>query len=404
MTIPLRVAIVPPAPAPYREPLFRALHERPDLELCVIYQSAQQPSWDVASEWFGRAHPYPALHLRSWQRRRPGRTPIVWPRGLERALASADPACVVVSEYGPASLRALAWCRRRGRAFAVLTECTPQIDTMISPAQVGLHRWVARHADAVIAVSSAARERLLAFGVPEERIAVALQSADLAGVRAAASGARPHGEPPVSVLSVGRLVPDKNFAGLIEAVARVRQSPAGFGGPPAGIGGPRAELGGPPADIDLRLEIAGSGFMEAELRRLAERLDAAVRFHGHLPPRDLPPLYASADVYALVSTYEPFGVSVREAAAAGLPIVCSRVAGAAGDVAVDGRNAILIDPASVAEIEAALRRLVGDRELRRRMGDQSRLIDADTDGSDVDAFAGAVLSAARRPWLNSRAR
>jgi hypothetical protein len=38
------------------------------------------------------------------------------------------------------------------------------------------------------------------------------------------------------------------------------------------------------------------------------------------------------------------------------------------------------------------------------MGDQSRLIDADTDGSDVDAFAGAVLSAARRPWLNSRAR
>jgi glycosyltransferase involved in cell wall biosynthesis len=107
----------------------------------------------------------------------------------------------------------------------------------------------------------------------------------------------------------------------------------------------------------------------------------------------LPSLYAAADVYALVSTYEPFGVSVREAAAAGLPIVCSRVAGAAGDVAVDGRNAILIDPASVQEIAAALTRLAGDPELRRRMGGLSRAVDAETDGGDVEAFARAVLRA-----------
>ncbi|HET9718690.1 MAG TPA: glycosyltransferase family 4 protein [Solirubrobacteraceae bacterium] len=340
------------------------LGERDELELCVIYQSDTQPSWDVDDDWFAREHPYPARHLRSWQRGRPGRTPIVWPRGLERALSAFEPDVVVASEYSPASLRALAWCRRRGRAFLVFTECTPQINSMIPPAQLSLHRWVARKADGVIAVSSAARNRVLDFGIPDRRVTVALQSADLESIRAQPAS---HCQTGISVLSVGRLVPDKNFATLIEACA----------------------------GLEVRLEIAGSGFLEGSLRELGQRSGVAVSWHGHLPPAQLPALYARADIYALVSTYEPFGVSLREAAAAGLPIVCSRVAGAAGDVAVAGRNAILVDPNSAAEIRGAVSRLAADAELRRSMGAESRAIDAETDGRDIDAFAGAVLAASR---------
>ena len=69
-----------------------------------------------------------------------------------------------------------------------------------------------------------------------------------------------------------------------------------------------------------------------------------MRLHGYVAPDELPGLYPDADVLALVSTYEPFGVAVREAAAAGLPLICSVRAGAAGDVAVDGENAVLVDP------------------------------------------------------------
>lgn len=371
--VPLRCVVVPPAPAPYREPLFRALHARNDLDICVIYQSAQQPSWDVAPEWFGTDHRYPARHLRSWQRRRPGRSPVVWPRGLEPALRSADPDCVVAMEYGPASLRSWAWCRRHGRAYVVFSDCTPQIDPMLSGPQLRLHRWLARRADAVIAVSSAGRERLRAFGVPADRIAVALQSGDLEPVRAAAATRTSDGTRPLVVLSVGRLVPDKSFQTLIEAFARACPSPE------------RA-----------RLEIAGTGFQEPELRRLAERRGVPVHFHGAVAPGDMPRLYARADAFALVSTYEPFGVAIREAVAAGLPIVCATTAGAAGDVAVDGRNALLVDPAQTDDAAAALSRLLTDQALRRRMGDESRAIDAATDGADVEAFASAVLAAGRR--------
>ena len=122
----LRCAIVPPTPVPYREPLFRALSERPDLDICVIYQSGGQPSWDVPAEWFPSEHPYPATHLSSRQRRRSGRSPMLWPHGLERALRAAHPDCVVVWEYGAASLQALAWCRRHRRAYVIFTECTPK--------------------------------------------------------------------------------------------------------------------------------------------------------------------------------------------------------------------------------------------------------------------------------------
>lgn len=363
----LRCAIVPPTPVPYREPLFGALNERPELEICVIYQSAGQPSWDVPREWFPTEHPYPAVHLRSWQRRRSGRTPMLWPHGLERALRAADPDCVVVSEYGPASLRALSWCRRHRRAYVIFTECTPVIDAMLPSWQLTLHRRLARQADGLIATSSAARDRLLAFGVPEERITVALQAADVERFRVAA---RDHAGDAVKVISVGRLVPDKNFGTLIQAFSRIESV--------------------------AELEIVGSGFLKDELKQLAGRLRVPVRFLGHVAPDELPSLYAAADVYALVSTYEPFGVAIREAAAAGLPIVCSRTAGAAGDVAIEGRNALLVDPHDVDEVAGALARLTSDFELRRQMGAESRAIDAETDGTDVNAFANGVLASARR--------
>jgi glycosyltransferase involved in cell wall biosynthesis len=363
----VRCAIVPPTPVPYREPLFRALHERPGLEVRVIYQSAEEPSWDVPTDWFPRGHPYPAVHLRAWQRRRAGRTPVVISRGLERALRRADPDCVAVWEYGAASLRTLAWCRRHHRAYVIFTECTPQIDSMLPGWQLALHRWLAKRADGVIAASSAARRRLLAFGVPDERITVALQAADVEPFRAAA---RNHDGGPVKVISAGRLVPDKNFATLIEAFARIER--------------------------EAELEIVGTGSLEDELKRLATRRGVPVRFRGHVPASQMPSLCAAADVYALISTYEPFGVAVREAAAAGLPIVCSCVAGAAGDVAVDGRNAILVDPEDVEAIAGALSRLADHPDLRARMGAESRAIDRETDGVEVEAFVDAVTAAARR--------
>lgn len=401
----LRVAVLPPAPAAYREPLFEALAARADIDLRVIYQSRAPVSWEGAPGFFPTEHRYPAVHLRARQRGRPGRSPIVVPAGVEAALRAADPDVVISVEYGAATLRALAWCRLHHRAFVIFSDCTPEIDRLLSPGQLTLHRLLARHADHMIAVSSAGRARLESFGVGPERISLAPQQGDLEPIRAAAAAARARGDgtvapvagdgptgaagdgptgaagdgpsgaagdgpAPLVVASAGRLVPDKNFAALITAAA---------------VADPDGER--------LRLRIAGTGFEEPALRALAAERGVAVEFLGAVPPAAMSDFYARAGAFALVSTFEPFGVVVREAVAAGLPIVCSRRAGAAGDVAVEGRNAILVDPEDVGEIAAALARLAGDRELRAALAAGSLSIDAANAGADVEAFAAAAWAA-----------
>jgi glycosyltransferase involved in cell wall biosynthesis len=292
-------------------------------------------------------------------------------RGLGRALGRADPEVVVTSEFGPATWRALAWCRRRGRRLVVMSELTPWSDPMLSSLQLRVHRRLAPRVDGFVVFGSQGVERLARMGVPRDRVEVSVQSADLEGLPA--GGARRSGGS-VRVLGVGRLVPDKNLAMLVEAFAE-----AGF------------------AEGEAELELWGTGPLDAELSGLAERLGVPLRLRGYAAPGDLPAIYRDADVFALVSTYEPFGVAVREAAAAGLPLICSVRAGAAGDVAVDGGNALLVDPTDRGSIVAALRRLVREPQLRERLAAGSREVtERHPLEADVEAFERAVLKAAGR--------
>ena len=371
--VPVRCAILPPVPVPYREPLFERLAQRGRIAPRVIYLSSSQPGWDQRKDWFTAGGGYDSEVLRSFQRRRAGRTPVMLARGLGAALRRADPEVVVSSEFGPATWRSLAWARARGRPLVVMSELTPWSDPMLSAAQRRVHRLLAPRVAGFVVFSSQGVERLERLGVPRDRIEVSIQSADLGPVRAvAAQRAGRRAEGPVKVLSVGRLVPDKNLDLLIEAFAE-----AGF------------------AEGEAELELCGTGPLDVELAALAARLGVPVRMHGYTAPADLPAVYREADVLALVSTYEPFGVTLREGAAAGLALICSERAGAAGDVAVHDENALLVDPTSRGDVVAALRRLVREPGLRERLAAGSLAVtERHPLEADVEAFERAVLKAA----------
>ncbi|HEY1689405.1 MAG TPA: glycosyltransferase family 4 protein [Solirubrobacteraceae bacterium] len=415
----LRCAIVPPVPVPYREPLFQRLAARPEIALRVVYQASSQASWDQAAGWFPAEHGYDAVHLKARHIARRGRSPITWARGLERALADFDPDVVVVSEFGPATLRALAWCRRRRRALVVLTEVTAAAELTLSQPQRRLHRWLAGRVDGFVAVSGAARDRLLALGADPEAVTVSLQPVDEDALIAARQARHPLDatsvETSVEVLTVARLVPDKDVGGLIQAFAQAGLSPA-----------------------EATLSVVGGGPLEDELRSQAQALGVGAHFFGAVPASELPARYASAGVFALTSRYEPFGVALREAVVAGLPVICSTAVGATGDFAhadanvhtdanahadasadagasthagasvdagasadagasVDaGANALLVAPGDVDALARALARLCRDTELRRALGAASRRIASEnTLAADVDAFASMLSRAAR---------
>jgi glycosyltransferase involved in cell wall biosynthesis len=117
---------------------------------------------------------------------------------------------------------------------------------------------------------------------------------------------------------------------------------------------------------DVRLVLAGDGPLAAAVRAEAARLGVAdhVELRGAVPRADIPALLASADLFALPSVNEAFGIVALEARAAGLPVVAMRQGGAA-ELIEHGRHGLLAEDDD--EFAAQLGTLVVDAALRRRM-------------------------------------
>jgi glycosyltransferase involved in cell wall biosynthesis len=93
--------------------------------------------------------------------------------------------------------------------------------------------------------------------------------------------------------------------------------------------------------------------------------------HGFVEHDALERLYDRAAVVVCPSHREGFGVVCAEAMAHGRPVVASAVGGLL-DLVVDGETGVLVPPGDVGALRRALERLLGDGELRRRMGQAAR--------------------------------
>jgi glycosyltransferase involved in cell wall biosynthesis len=86
---------------------------------------------------------------------------------------------------------------------------------------------------------------------------------------------------------------------------------------------------------------------------------------------DISPVYAAADIAALASRGEAFGLALAEASYFGLPVVSHRLPGISEAVR-DGETGLLVPPGDVEALAAALRRLGEDAEQRRALGAAGR--------------------------------
>ncbi len=132
----------------------------------------------------------------------------------------------------------------------------------------------------------------------------------------------------VSVLFVANELHRKGFGALIEALARINR---------------------PEARIDVVGRVA-PGDYRGQIERL--RLNNRIRWHGS--SNDVLPFYAAADVLALPTLYEPFGMVIIEALASGLPVITSRLAGASSAVEHGGSGRLLKDPTDIGELASYL--------------------------------------------------
>jgi glycosyltransferase involved in cell wall biosynthesis len=157
------------------------------------------------------------------------------------------------------------------------------------------------------------------------------------------------------IVSVLRLVPRKRPLALLRAFASLeRLLPA-------------------ETYARCRLVIVGGGPMEAEMHALARRLGIAdrVELRGCCTPAEVRAALAEANIFALASRKEAFGLAALEAASASLPVVILRGSGTA-ELFTPERDALIAS--SDAELGVAIARLVEDPALCARLGAQGRAL------------------------------
>lgn len=123
-----------------------------------------------------------------------------------------------------------------------------------------------------------------------------------------------------------------------------------------------------PADATLALWGRGGEAEQARLQSLAEELGVAEQVSfGSLERDELPAAYADADVMVFPSTWaEPFGLVPVEAMACDTPVVATRMGGSAEFLEPEG-NCLPLAPGDHEALAAAVHRLAGDPDLRRRL-------------------------------------
>lgn len=179
-------------------------------------------------------------------------------------------------------------------------------------------QFLYRGYDRVICISQGVQQSMEEW-LPglSDRLVTVTNGVDLSALRELKREER--GAGPVRFLSVGRVIPKKNFGVAIRALATWERT-------------------------DWTYTIVGEGEQREELESLARSLGVAerVRFAGYV--EDVVPFYAASDVFLLPSLWEGFGLVAAEAMGAGLLVLAADVPGLAEVVGRDGEAGILLPP------------------------------------------------------------
>ena len=207
---------------------------------------------------------------------------------------------------------------------------------------------------AVVTAGARSAEYARRLGVGRGRVHKGFYGFDHTPLSRVAERRRAAGAWPRQFLFVGRYIAAKGLDTLIEAYRRYRTTVSDPWG----------------------LTCCGSGSGEP----LLHGVDGVTSL-GFTQPAEMPAVFARHGTFVLASSYEPWGVVIAEAAASGLPVVCSDACGAADDLVREYYNGLITHSGDPEALARALRWVHEHEDMMPLMGDRGRAL--------ADAFSAA---------------
>lgn len=149
-------------------------------------------------------------------------------------------------------------------------------------------------------------------------------------------------EKAVTILSVGEIIPRKNYSVIIKALAQN-------------------------ADKNIFYFIAGEGKMSNEIQKLINEMNLEKKVYLLGYRTDISRLCNSADIFAMPSVHEGLSVALMEAMGCGKPVIVSNIRGNI-DLVDDGKGGYLVSTYDIEQYAEKIRALVQSDKLREQFG------------------------------------
>lgn len=361
MTFKYKVALLHNILAPYRVPLFEKLSQIPFINLKVFFLSESEKNrrWKVKKNFKFTYEVLPGISLNFksedlfsyW----------INPTIIYHLIGNKFDVVISSGWDSFTSQASFFTCKLLGKPFILWSESTINERNWRRTVSLPLVKFMVRHSDAYIAIGTRAKKYFTYLRAKPQKIFIAYSTVDVEYFKNESNMLKEKRDKLKEKMGIktnsvimysGQLIERKGLFYLLQAYKELRKDYQ-----------------------DISLLIVGYGPQEERLKEVCKKENIQnVFFTGFIDYNNLPGCYVISDLFVLPSFEETWGLVINEAMACGLPIITTAKVGASADLVKEGINGYIIEEKNIAQLYEAMKKIVLNQSLQKKMGEQSRKI------------------------------